>query len=124
MIRRPPRSTRTDTLLPYTTLFRSQVALAFVSAGEAFGDNERALRPVVVAGAHLKIPADKRGSVDFTFGGHDRFIEIAPSAGGKADQINCEGARRDLLDEEAERALPVALGLMGVGKGNDPDCKS
>src|SRR3546814_7855606 len=26
MIRRPPRSTRTDTLFPYTTLFRSGVA--------------------------------------------------------------------------------------------------
>src|SRR3546814_11930979 len=26
MIRRPPRSTRTDTLFPYTTLFRSYVA--------------------------------------------------------------------------------------------------
>src|SRR3546814_10908824 len=26
MIRRPPRSTRTDTLFPYTTLFRSRVA--------------------------------------------------------------------------------------------------
>src|SRR3546814_15076425 len=26
MIRRPPRSTRTDTLLPYTTLFRSPAA--------------------------------------------------------------------------------------------------
>src|SRR3546814_6644763 len=26
MIRRPPRSTRTDTLFPYTTLFRSQKA--------------------------------------------------------------------------------------------------
>src|SRR3546814_9114641 len=26
MLRRPPRSTRTDTLFPYTTLFRSQVA--------------------------------------------------------------------------------------------------
>src|SRR3546814_14735802 len=26
MIRRPPRSTRTDTLFPYTTLFRSLVA--------------------------------------------------------------------------------------------------
>src|SRR3546814_5386579 len=25
MIRRPPRSTRTDTLLPYTTLFRSDL---------------------------------------------------------------------------------------------------
>src|SRR3546814_9781839 len=29
MIRRPPRSTRTDTLFPYTTLFRSKAALAF-----------------------------------------------------------------------------------------------
>src|SRR3546814_13744936 len=28
MIRRPPRSTRTDTLFPYTTLFRSTVAYA------------------------------------------------------------------------------------------------
>src|SRR3546814_13009741 len=28
MIRRPPRSTRTDTLFPYTTLFRSQHMLA------------------------------------------------------------------------------------------------
>src|SRR3546814_20797780 len=27
MIRRPPRSTRTDTLFPYTTLFRSAVAV-------------------------------------------------------------------------------------------------
>src|SRR3546814_8633038 len=26
MIRRPPRSTRTDTLFPYTTLFRSHLA--------------------------------------------------------------------------------------------------
>src|SRR3546814_20788526 len=32
MIRRPPRSTRTDTLFPYTTLFRSGVADA---AGDA-----------------------------------------------------------------------------------------
>src|SRR3546814_3870988 len=27
MIRRPPRSTRTDTLFPYTTLFRSELAV-------------------------------------------------------------------------------------------------
>src|SRR3546814_3922884 len=27
MIRRPPRSTRTDTLFPYTTLFRSQLVV-------------------------------------------------------------------------------------------------
>src|SRR3546814_10979820 len=34
MIRRPPRSTRTDTLFPYTTLFRSYVE-GFVLAGPA-----------------------------------------------------------------------------------------
>src|SRR3546814_3236459 len=28
MIRRPPRSTRTDTLFPYTTLFRSPIPVA------------------------------------------------------------------------------------------------
>src|SRR3546814_1942993 len=33
MIRRPPRSTRTDTLLPYTTLFRSQQTRAAINAG-------------------------------------------------------------------------------------------
>src|SRR3546814_2886910 len=35
MIRRPPRSTRTDTLLPYTTLFRSvNKAVSFCRKGE------------------------------------------------------------------------------------------
>src|SRR3546814_12911731 len=34
MIRRPPRSTRTDTLFPYTTLFRSGVAVAERIAGQ------------------------------------------------------------------------------------------
>src|SRR3546814_9212737 len=32
MIRRPPRSTRTDTLFPYTTLFRSIAAVAGIAA--------------------------------------------------------------------------------------------
>src|SRR3546814_20709949 len=36
MIRRPPRSTRTDTLFPYTTLFRSdQPSTAAVARGPA-----------------------------------------------------------------------------------------
>src|SRR3546814_13754633 len=33
MIRLPPRSTRTDTLVPYTTLFRSTVLLAILTFG-------------------------------------------------------------------------------------------
>src|SRR3546814_11685483 len=35
MIRRPPRSTRTDTLFPYTTLFRSEDELLGVQGGTA-----------------------------------------------------------------------------------------
>src|SRR3546814_3074282 len=36
MIRRPPRSTRTDTLFPYTTLFRSQVKAATIAMAGIF----------------------------------------------------------------------------------------
>src|SRR3546814_20625456 len=35
MIRRPPRSTRTDTLFPYTTLFRSQFGTHTIMLGMA-----------------------------------------------------------------------------------------
>src|SRR3546814_9728810 len=42
MIRRPPRSTRTDTLFPYTTLFRSISGFAVPPFVEpVFPDNER-----------------------------------------------------------------------------------
>src|SRR3546814_3620100 len=40
MIRRPPRSTRTDTLFPYTTLFRS-----LPQTGHAAADAQRAQTP-------------------------------------------------------------------------------
>src|SRR3546814_15573850 len=43
MIRRPPRSTRTDTLFPYTTRFRSQQVVAFDGRGRV-GDRVRAAR--------------------------------------------------------------------------------
>src|SRR3546814_14449175 len=34
MIRRPPRSTRTDTLFPYTTLFRSDATISLIDEGD------------------------------------------------------------------------------------------
>src|SRR3546814_12279634 len=47
MIRRPPRSTRTDTLFPYTTLFRSLDA-AMTSAGRAvFWKDKGVVQPQV-----------------------------------------------------------------------------
>src|SRR3546814_19412153 len=54
MIRRPPRSTRTDTLFPYTTLFRSFTLLLYpVQAGVSLHQApfliERGLDPNVAA---------------------------------------------------------------------------
>src|SRR3546814_4901198 len=47
MIRRPPRSTRTDTLFPYTTLFRSHLR-------DQLGDEA----------VHLRIGAHPSGGID------------------------------------------------------------
>src|SRR3546814_10111579 len=51
MIRRPPRSTRTDTLVPYTTLFRARR-----SAGMADPPRAAALRPSGRPGRHGEEP--------------------------------------------------------------------
>src|SRR3546814_12355352 len=40
MIRRPPRSTRTDTLFPYTTLFRSHAPDAAGAVAEVVGGDD------------------------------------------------------------------------------------
>src|SRR3546814_16598895 len=61
MIRRPPRSTRTDTLFPYTTLFRSRIAVEFRDVrpgtkglGAGAGDDDAADRVAVVARRHRR----------------------------------------------------------------------
>src|SRR3546814_10220902 len=53
MLRRPPRSTRTDTLFPYTTLFRSYLSppeTTVAAAGARAGRNPQLL--LCNAGAH------------------------------------------------------------------------
>src|SRR3546814_5936328 len=59
MIRRPPRSTRTDTLLPYTTLFRSlyvgtieprKNVLGLIEAYSRSSFNIRSRYPLVLSG--------------------------------------------------------------------------
>src|SRR3546814_16343603 len=52
MIRRPPRSTRTDTLFPYTTLFRSKV-LGHTSNESSFRSRGFQFGVVAAIAAHL-----------------------------------------------------------------------
>src|SRR3546814_9926819 len=51
MIRRPPRSTRTDTLFPYTTLFRSE-GLAWRRHAEGDRPYQAAIEAVAAIGLH------------------------------------------------------------------------
>src|SRR3546814_14167761 len=69
MIRRPPRSTRTDTLFPYTTLFRSDGALILVEAKAGRVEFEAEM---------IEQPADLR----FGVGDHP-FVEDAMHAAWK-----------------------------------------
>src|SRR3546814_14762455 len=67
MIRRPPRSTRTDTLFPYTTLFRSLDAV-----GPAAERRLQERLPEIagfpeVLGQHGQLPDDQRQLAVFGF---------------------------------------------------------
>src|SRR3546814_14883150 len=93
MLRRPPRSTRTDTLLPYTTLFRSRPT--FVGQ---FGTNEyyyvsretRQLafaRPRPIDQQVLRIRFDEAGNVaavDRT--GLELVSKISPERDNRAEE--------------------------------------
>src|SRR3546814_5577894 len=60
MVRRPPRSTRTDTLFPYTTLFRSAVRSGRPRADGGGGLRRRALRHQPGGRAARTRPGGKR----------------------------------------------------------------
>src|SRR3546814_5345574 len=72
MIRRPPRATRTDTLFPYTTLFRS----------EAGNRNAQAQRNVAEGGRHRERLVDRRAQGCNA----PRHPQSAPDAGSSERQ--------------------------------------
>src|SRR3546814_16521464 len=92
MIRRPPRSTRTDTLFPYTTLFRS---LAVVGKSLVVASDGGAL-----ARAQLATVEDRRGQAagnvpDFVgrleqiAAGGLRTVAAADRQGRKIGSVSC-----------------------------------
>src|SRR3546814_3572083 len=64
MLRRPPRSTRTDTLFPYTTLFRSELTLYHF--GDRLGPAGEALVASALAPALDITPAVRDVTLDST----------------------------------------------------------
>src|SRR3546814_9871582 len=79
MIRRPPRSTRTDTLFPYTTLFRSRGAPLHGAA--RFARESEIKRHGFRAGSGIVL-GRKRGRI-LTVGGSEHVIVQAPTRSAK-----------------------------------------
>src|SRR3546814_19853381 len=87
MIRRPPRSTRTDTLFPYTTLFRS--------AADRYAAADRP--GVQLFGDHLRAAAGRPGEHG---AGADLLDQARDAVRRTSERRHREGAglaRRDLL---------------------------
>src|SRR3546814_11677955 len=84
MIRRPPRSTRTDTLFPYTTLFRSALGIVvakFAVASPIFGSSENDW--LVIPGFELALQRfSGRGSRNGRRRGGECAQERAPRGSG------------------------------------------
>src|SRR3546814_5485365 len=101
MIRRPPRSTRTDTLFPYTTLFRSIKVLA----ARLEGCDAKALREAV---DRLK---QQLG---------DTVVVLAGASGGKAALVAGVGGAA-LKRIKAGELLAHIAGQIGGKGGGRPD---
>src|SRR3546814_14140339 len=95
MIRRPPRATRTDTLFPYTTLFRStEVAEAYLKylytpeAQDIIGRNHyRPNNPAAAAKYATQFPQLKLVTIDEDFGGWQAAQKRFFADGGIFDRI-------------------------------------
>src|SRR3546814_7798802 len=98
MIRRPPRSTRTDTLFPYTTLFRSR---------------QFRTGPALVRGADGARRAG--GGPDAPPQGADR---IAPDAGPRARPVADRRQRSEEHTSELQSLMRISYAVFCLKKKN------
>src|SRR3546814_6733415 len=126
ILRRPPRSTRTDTLVPYTTLFRSHVGgepdrrLGGDAAGP-FAVREGNLRE----GAVLDRGVAEHGHGVCFFFGWLRCVSIGPLSGGpRLARSQCHAQGR--VSRRRRRALPrmdrAMMQNVALGKGECENC--
>src|SRR3546814_6106206 len=105
MIRRPPRSTRTDTLFPYTTLFRSQGQA--LRAAELAGDDPPAVRRFAGPGDRHRDPGAR---------------DPDPAPAPERDPVPAHGAVvRDHRQRHRARQLQELRGGPGIRAGRSEE---
>src|SRR3546814_1509056 len=92
MIRRPPRPTRTDTLFPYTTLFRSARLKILITGGAGF------------IGSHLADRLLARG---------DEVLVIDNYATARADNLR-QAAGLTIVEDRSEEHTSELQSLMRI----------
>src|SRR3546814_2547085 len=94
MIRRPPRSTRTDTLFPYTTLFRS-----------------------CHLGSGLSVPANPSGSPQqWLAERHGKAHLASASAVGRRDNVARTGERSEEHTSELQSLMRISYAVFCLKK--------
>src|SRR3546814_20779770 len=101
MIRRPPRSTRTDTLLPYTTLFRSRRELIAYLEWNARPENAEYRYDYFIANCATRV----RDALDRASGG-----AIASASKGVASGRTYRFEATHLIGPVLPFALAMAIG--------------
>src|SRR3546814_14590436 len=130
MIRRPPRSTRTDTLFPYTTLFRSQhaagdkIAVAARIFGKRIDDQVRAMLQRLLPERPQKgvVDDDRRPACGVGVEGVPRFRnggDVDKLVGGVGRAFQIDAADTTESPRPPERGVHLLSGRdrKSVGKG-------
>src|SRR3546814_4616265 len=97
MIRRPPRSTRTDTLFPYTTLVRSVLSVRRVYMTECQVPARKPARPFFSSGPCAKPPGWTPEKISTTSLGRSHRSKL-----GKARLQYCIDLMREVLQRSEE----------------------
>src|SRR3546814_9658848 len=121
IIRRPPRSTRTDTLFPYTTLFRSLADFRHFELEQLHhefrrGAADEQLRAARLGAHVVQVAADAVAGADDI--ARDRLV-LGNERLGVAAQVDVDVAALDALDDAgpqlADALLPLVPALSPPG---------
>src|SRR3546814_5477182 len=112
MLRRPPGSTRTDTLVPYTTLFRADIGI----------NNGLLLGPRLDIGDFAALAVEP--SIDGAPGGRGRAIDVLDGPSGSLDFL-ADLHRRGVIELKPGQWIsagaitgvhPIAIGQMATAR--------